>query len=62
MANELSAGRDFSLGRRQFTTLGAGSVAAVVGGSGMTHAAEAGASRIVTPPEGKRILLACELG
>jgi L-ribulose-5-phosphate 3-epimerase len=62
MSNELSAGQDSSLGRRQFITLGAGSVAAVVGGAGIAQAAEAGGGPIVTPPEGKRILLSCKLG
>jgi hexulose-6-phosphate isomerase len=42
--------------------LGAGSVAAAASGTGTAHAAEAGGSGIVTPPEGKRILLSCKLG
>jgi len=48
-----------SLGRRQFLAVGAGSVAAVVGGT--NHAEGAAAARVVTPPAGKRILLACKL-
>jgi len=42
--------------------MGAGSMAAVMGGAGVAPAAEAGASAIVTPPTGKRILLSCKLG
>ncbi len=51
-----------NLARRQFLAVGAGSVAAIAGGAHTGHAAEATASRIVTPPEGKQILLACKLG
>ena len=59
MSREGVHNQDSSLNRRQFLAVGAGSVAAVAGAG---HAAEAGASRIVTPPEGKRILLSCKLG
>jgi len=59
MSNEGVHNRGSSLNRRQFLAVGAGSVAAVAGAG---QAAEAGASRIVTPPEGKRILLSCKLG
>ncbi len=51
-----------NLARRQFLAVGAGSVAAIAGGARTGHAAEVTASRIVTPPEGKQILLACKLG
>ena len=49
------------LDRRSFLGLGAGAVAAGVGGVGTAHAAESGSSQVVTPPEGKRILLATKL-
>ena len=52
----------FSFDRRSFLTLGAGFVGANVSGIGTARAAEAGTARIVTPPEGKRILLSCKLG
>jgi len=42
--------------------MGAGSMAAAMGAAGVAPAAEAGASAIVTPPTGKRILLSCKLG
>jgi hexulose-6-phosphate isomerase len=55
-----------SLSRRNLLALGAGSVATAAGSvaavAGARQAAEGGASRIVTPPEGKRILLSCKLG
>ncbi len=51
-----------SLSRRRVLVMGAGSMAAVMGGAGVAPAAEAGASAIVTPPTGKRILLSCKLG
>jgi len=51
-----------SLSRRRALAMGAGSVAAVMGGAGVAPAAEAGGSAIVTPPTGKRILLSCKLG
>jgi len=60
MANESGCNRDLSLGRREFLAVGAGSVAAVVGGTG--YAQETPAQKVVTPPAGKRILLACKLG
>ncbi len=59
MSREGVHNRGSSLNRREFLAVGAGSVAAVAGAG---QAAEAGASRIVRPPEGKRILLACKLG
>ena len=51
-----------SWSRRRVLAMGAGSMAAVMGGAGVAPAAEAGASAIVTPPTGKRILLSCKLG
>jgi hexulose-6-phosphate isomerase len=48
--------------RRSFVALGVGAVAASVSGTGTARAAEPGTARIVTPPEGKRILLSCKLG
>jgi len=48
--------------RRSFLALGAGTVAAGVSGMGTARAAETGTESIVTPPEGKRILLSCKLG
>jgi len=59
MANEPGGNRNLSLGRREFLAVGAGSVAAVVGGTG--YAAETPAQKVVTPPAGKRILLATKL-
>ncbi|MCL5281394.1 MAG: sugar phosphate isomerase/epimerase [Planctomycetes bacterium] len=49
-----------SLGRREFLAVGAGSVAAVVGSTG--YAEQTAGAKIVEPPAGKRILLACKLG
>jgi L-ribulose-5-phosphate 3-epimerase len=49
---------DSSLHRRRF--LAAGALAAVTV-AGRVQAAEAGSPRIVTPPAGKRIMLACKL-
>jgi L-ribulose-5-phosphate 3-epimerase len=52
----------FSFDRRSFLALGAGFVGANVSGMSTASAAEKGTANIVTPPEGKRILLACKLG
>ncbi len=60
MANESGCNRNLSLGRREFLAVGAGSVAAVVGGTG--YAQETPAQKVVAPPAGKRILLSCKLG
>ena len=60
MANESGCNPNLSLGRREFLAVGAGSVAAAVGGTG--YAEETAAQKVVTPPAGKRILLACKLG
>ena len=60
MSNESVNNQNFSLGRRQFLAVGAGSVAAAVGGT--SRAEEAVGPKVVNPPVGKRILLACKLG
>ncbi len=60
MANESGCSRNLSLDRREFLAVGAGSVAAVAGGTG--YAEGTPAQKVVTPPAGKRILLACKLG
>lgn len=52
----------FSFDRRSLLALGAGFVGANVSGLRTASAAEMGTTRIVTPPEGKRILLSCKLG
>ncbi len=62
MRNERTHAGSPALARRQFLAVGAGSVAAAMSGTGAVQAAEAGASRVVTPPQGKRILLSCKLG
>jgi hexulose-6-phosphate isomerase len=62
MANELGCNRNLSLGRREFLAAGAGALAVGLNATGTARAAEGGASRIVTPPAGKRLLLACKLG
>jgi L-ribulose-5-phosphate 3-epimerase len=59
MAKESVNNQNSCLGRRQFLAVGA--MAAVVGGTRHAEAA-AGAAKVVTPPAGKRILLACKLG
>ncbi|MBN1361205.1 MAG: sugar phosphate isomerase/epimerase [Sedimentisphaerales bacterium] len=59
--SDRAADRNLSLGRREFIALGAASVAAGVGGSGIVRASEVGTAPVVAPP-GKRILLACKLG
>ncbi len=61
MANELGCNRNLSLGRREFLAAGAASAVAVVGGATIAPAAQSSA-KIVSPPVGKRILLACKLG
>jgi hexulose-6-phosphate isomerase len=60
MSSALQGNQKASLGRRQFLAVGAGSVAAVVGGT--SHAEEAAGAKVVNPPVRKRILLACKLG
>ncbi len=59
MANESGCNRNSSLGRREF--LGVGAVAVGLGAAGTARATETGVSRIIEPPAGKRILLACKL-
>ncbi len=60
MSNESVSNQSLSLGRRQFLAVGAGSVAAVVGGA--SYAEQTATPKVVNPPAGKRILLACKLG
>ncbi len=60
MANESGCNRNLSLGRREFLAVGAGSLVAVVGDTG--YAEGTAAQKVVAPPAGKRILLACKLG
>ena len=62
MANDSRDRTSFPFDRRSFLALGAGSVAAGVGGTQSASAAKMGKAHIVTPPEGKRILLSCKLG
>lgn len=59
MANESMRSQGVSLDRRSFLGLGAATVAATVGTG---QAAQAGASPVITPPAGKKILLSCKLG
>lgn len=51
-----------ALSRRSVLALGAGSVGLGLSRAGGARAAETGASGIVTPPAGKRILISCKLG
>ena len=53
MASESAKNQALSLGRRHFLTVGAGSVATVVSGTGTIHAANADIPRVVSPPQGK---------
>jgi len=62
MSDESACNQNQSLNRRQFLTLGAGTVAAAVTPMGEVRAAEAQTPRVVMPPQGKRILLSCKLG
>lgn len=62
MTTEFTRDSNLPLNRRSFLGLGAGTVAAAVGGIGNAHAAQTSVPRVVTPPAGKRILLACKLG
>lgn len=62
MSNASGCNQSLSLDRRHFLAVGAGSVAAAASGTRTMQAAEANASRVVTPPQGKRILLSCKLG
>jgi L-ribulose-5-phosphate 3-epimerase len=51
-----------ALDRRRFLAAGAASAVTVVGPRSAVQAAEAGSTRIVSPPPGKRLLLSCKLG
>jgi len=62
MRTEFTHDSSLSLGRRSFLGLGAGAVAVGASGVGNAQAAQTGVPRVVTPPAGKRILLACKLG
>ncbi len=61
MADKSAKNQALSLDRRHFLAVGAGSVAAVVSGTGTAQAAGADSPRIISPPPGKRLLLACKL-
>ena len=61
MSHASVGNRNPSLGRRQFLAVGAGSVAAALSPAGAARGAEVVAAKVVTPPAGKRILLACKL-
>ena len=58
MSTELTQTGNSALNRRSFLAAGALSAVAV---AGRVQAAEADSPRIVTPPSGKRLLLACKL-
>jgi L-ribulose-5-phosphate 3-epimerase len=62
MTTEFTRDSSLPLNRRSLLGLGAGAVAAGVSGIGAAHAAQPDAGKVVTPPQGKRILLACKLG
>jgi L-ribulose-5-phosphate 3-epimerase len=62
MATELTHTGNSCLDRRRFLALGAASAAATLGGVRSAPAAATDTARVVTPPAGKRILLACKLG
>jgi L-ribulose-5-phosphate 3-epimerase len=62
MTNERTLNESPSLDRRSFLATGAASAVAVVGGTGPASAAQTNSPRVVSPPPGKRILLACKLG
>ncbi len=61
MSNESAKNQAMSLDRRHFLAVGAGAVAAAVSSTGTTQAAGADSPRVVSPPPGKRLLLACKL-
>ncbi len=62
MSNESAKNQTLSLDRRHFLAAGIGAVTASVSGPGTIQAAGANNSRLVSPPAGKRLLLACKLG
>jgi L-ribulose-5-phosphate 3-epimerase len=61
MASESAKNRTLSLGRRHFLVVGAGSVATLASGTGTLQAASTDIPRVVSPPPGQRLLLACKL-
>jgi hexulose-6-phosphate isomerase len=61
MANESGCSRNLSLNRRSFLGLGAGAVAAGASGVAAAQTAQSDAGKVVTPPTGKKILLATKL-
>jgi len=62
MATESECKAILPFDRRGLLALGAGTAIAGISGVGTTRGNETGTARIVTPPEGKRILLSCKLG
>ena len=62
MTKEFKHKTNFSFDRRGFLALGAGFIGANVSGIRTARAAEMSTTNIITPPEGKRILLSCKLG
>jgi L-ribulose-5-phosphate 3-epimerase len=61
MSNQSANHQERSVDRRHFLTIGVGSVAALASGTGTLPAAGTDLPHIVSPPPGKRILLACKL-
>jgi hexulose-6-phosphate isomerase len=61
MTSESTKNHALPFGRRHFLTIGAGSVAALASGAGVLQAAGNSPPSIVSPPPGKRLLLACKL-
>ncbi|MDT8301599.1 MAG: sugar phosphate isomerase/epimerase family protein [Sedimentisphaerales bacterium] len=62
MINKFKHKLDLPLNRRAFLGFGVGSVAANMSAMSTANAADMDTANIVTPPKGKRILLACKLG
>jgi L-ribulose-5-phosphate 3-epimerase len=62
MSLEVTPTGNPSLDRRSFLAASAASAVATLGATGAAPAAQTGGTRIVSPPAGKRILLACKLG
>lgn len=62
MTNETSCRTYPTLDRRSFLVIGAGAAAFNTIGTGKACGAQTDIARIVSPPEGKRILLSCKLG
>jgi len=62
MSIELTHSLNSSLDRRSLLAAGAASAVAAMGGVGAAPAAQTSSPRVVSPPPGKRILLACKLG